>query len=83
MSYSKENHIRIYDDQSGAYISVSPDFDGLDLCEIRDYASDSRSDKPLSSIVMTIEQGRLVADAILETCARIEQQMINAKNKKE
>lgn len=82
MPFSKEHHIKIFNDDSGAYIQVSPDFDSLDLCEIRDYATDSRSDKPLASIVMTIEQGRLVADAILETCARLEQQMIDAKNKK-
>jgi len=79
MPFSKENHIRIYDDDSGAYISVSPDFDGLDLCEIRDYAPDSPSNKPLSSIVMTIEQGRLVADAILETCDRLEKTKVDYK----
>lgn len=33
--YSIERLIRVYDDDTGSYIQIAPDSDGLDLVEIR------------------------------------------------
>jgi len=36
-AYTMERHLRIYNNETGEFVSVSSDADGLDLVEIRQY----------------------------------------------
>lgn len=63
--YSLEVLRRVYDDDSGAYIEVGPDRDGLDLVEVRTTTKDT---------VMHPKQARLLAKALLACADELDHQ---------
>ena len=62
MSYTTQREIRVYDDDSGDYLSVGMDGDGLELVELHQF--DGGIDH--ARIVMKPEQARIFARAINE-----------------
>lgn len=58
--FSLEIKYEIWDDESGSRIEVGPDRDSLGLIEIRLH----EAGKTLDRISMTVEQAKLVAQAI-------------------
>lgn len=65
MPFSRERIERVYDDGSGEYIQVRPDAEGIALMEIAYYNEKGEKHQLL---LMSHEQARLVAQAILELC---------------
>ena len=61
MGYSSEVLYRVYDDKTGAYVSVAQDGDGLGLVEVRSVDDDSTT---ICTLTMTPEQAALVRDAL-------------------
>lgn len=59
--YTTETSVRIYNDESGDYIYVGPDSDGLDLVSI--YWSDGKTGE--LPVTMEKERAVLLAKAIL------------------
>lgn len=59
-----EHHIRIYNDQEGYYVTVRPDRDGLNLCEIA-YNDGDQAVKDERSIMIPWNMAKLMAEGIL------------------
>lgn len=62
MKLTTEYIIRVYNDDDGSYISVSPDADSLDLVEIRQI----ENDKIVARITMQPAQAKHVCLALKE-----------------
>lgn len=60
--YSVDDIKRIYDEQSGEYIEVGQDLEGLGLFEIRSY----NDEKLITSITFDDEQLELIINALQE-----------------
>ena len=58
--FELERYYRIRDNNTGEYLTVKPDSDGLGLIEVND------STQPTLRLVMTKEQARLLVDAMYE-----------------
>lgn len=67
MSHSYERSIRIYDNDTGNYVEVAPDSDGLGLVQINQPLSKT----DISSITITIEEAHLLAKALIEVAGSI------------
>jgi hypothetical protein len=61
MKFTLEHTYKVFNDEDGSYVEVSPDADGLSCVEIRDYDS---TGKLISNMTMPPEQAILVAKAI-------------------
>jgi hypothetical protein len=58
--FELETHHRIYNNNTGDYISVGPDRDGLELIEVRSVQVDGQEE----TICMNEEQAKLVLRAL-------------------
>jgi hypothetical protein len=58
-----ERLIRIYDDDCGDFVQISPDADSLDLVEFRQYSS---KEEILARITMPLEAAKLFSLALIE-----------------
>ena len=67
MPYTLEKHLQIYDDNSGEYIEVCPDADGLDLIDIRQCESSGKIDYRMT---FSKEQALLIIKALQEIIDR-------------
>ena len=67
--YTKEVHVKIYDDDSGDYIEIGPDADGIEGCiDIRDH----QGEKVTKLEALPIELARKLADALIYVCDQME-----------
>ena len=71
-TYSTEFYIRICDDdESGDYVQIGPDKDGLDLVEISSYVGSKEGVKEIGHIVMPVEQANKLQQAIRDYIDRL------------
>ena len=63
MAYTTEHNIRVYNDDNGSYISVSPDADAMDFVELREVEPDN---KIVARLTMMPEQAKAVFLAVRE-----------------
>lgn len=66
-THSVEFYIRICDDESGDYVQLGPDKDGLDMVEISSHCDG----KETSSVVMPIEVANKLQQAIRDYIDRL------------
>lgn len=66
-TYSTEFYIRICDDESGDYIQLGPDKDGLDMVEISSHCEGAET----GSVVMPIEAANKLQQAIRDYIDRL------------
>lgn len=64
MTYSLERIMRVYNDDTGDYVEVREDADGLGLVEIRQSENGAR-------VVMTVDQALMLRDAVTGVCEHI------------
>ena len=61
MSFTVEDVIKVWDDETGEHIYIGPDGDGLELVELRYVEADGKCHQRMT---FQKEQALLVADAI-------------------
>ncbi len=66
MSYTTERTLKVYNDNTGDYVSVGPDGDGLDLVELRQ----TDAGEMVARISMTHEQAEAFVIALKEYLRR-------------
>jgi len=65
-TYTLEHHMRVYDDKHGWFVTVRPDRDGGECCEIA-WNDGTDAVKDERTITMPWTMARLVAQAIINT----------------
>ena len=70
-THSVEIYFRICDDDSGDYIQLGPDKDGLDMVEISSHVSLKEGVKETGHIVMPIEVANKLQQAIRDYIDRL------------
>lgn len=67
--FTLEKRMRIHDDESGSYIDIREDADGLDLIEIVQSSGPDAAD--VQVVTMPLEQARLVSRALAEVADHV------------
>lgn len=65
--FTLETHMRIYNDNTGDYLEVRPDTDGLDLIEINGFVSGEKT----GGLTMHPAEALLVAEALVKLASSL------------